>query len=118
MDAGVIVAIVIGALALLIVLTLVAKRGRESRRETRRNEAVEIRREGEVRSARADGARAEAEERSARARREQAVARERAARAEVLEGEAEEHRVRAADVDPDGDSDVEPAQSEPATRSR
>jgi F0F1-type ATP synthase membrane subunit b/b' len=108
MDAGAIIAIVIGVLIVLALVMWLAKRSRDSRHETRRHEAREIRREAEVRSAEADELSAEAEERAARARREEAQARQEAARAEEHRREAEVRHAEAHEVDPDTKGDYEP----------
>ena len=107
MDAGVIIAIVIGALVLIALLAWAGRRGRERKLETRRVEAKEHRLEGEVMTARADRQEAEAEERAARARREQAIAAEQAASAERDRDVANERHERAADLDPDVDADAD-----------
>src|SRR3712207_2047351 len=64
MDAGLIVAIVVGVIVLVALVALLGKRKREERLETRRGEAREHREQAQVRSARADRAEAEAEERA------------------------------------------------------
>ncbi len=107
MDAGVIIAIVVGGLILVALLMLLAKRGRDSRHETRRHEARELRREADVRTAEADEMKAEAEERAARARREDAAARQQVAHAQDREQEAEAQHARAHDLDPDAKGDYE-----------
>jgi hypothetical protein len=109
MDTGVIIAIVVGALVLIALFAIAARRGRERKLETRRSEAAEHRLEAEVRGARADRQEAGAEERAARAKREQALAQEQAARARQERGLAEERHERARDIDPDVD-DREPAE--------
>jgi FtsZ-interacting cell division protein ZipA len=104
MDAGVIVAIVVGALILIALLALIGRRGSERRKDTRRHEAGEIRREAEVGRAQADRTRAEADERAARARREEATAREQGARAEAQQRDARDRHLEAAELDPDVDA--------------
>jgi F0F1-type ATP synthase membrane subunit b/b' len=116
MDAGAIIAIVIGALIVLALVLWLGKRSRDRARETRRHEAREIRREAEVRSAEADQIGAEAEERAARARREEAQARQQAARAEEQRLEAEHEHARAHDIDPDTKGDYEPTEERRFTR--
>jgi len=98
MDAGVIVAIVVGALILIALLALIGRRGSERRK------AGEIRREAEVGRAQADRTRAEADERAARARREEATAREQGARAEAQQRDARDRHLEAAELDPDVDA--------------
>jgi hypothetical protein len=105
MDAGVIVAIIIGALILIALLVWAGSRGRERKLEGRRVEAEEHRLEGEVLGARADRQEAEAEERSARARREQAIADEQAALAQREREAANERHEHARDLHPDIDND-------------
>ena len=108
MDAGVIIAIVIGVLLLIALFALLGKKGRERKTETRRVESREIRREAEVKDAQADRVGAEAEERAARARREEAMAREQAAEAEKHKREAHEHHAQAHDLDPDTKGEYRP----------
>lgn len=113
MDAGAIIAIVIGVLIVLALVMWLSKRSRDRRHETRRHEAREIRREAELRSAEADELGAEAEERAARARREEAQARQEAARAEEHRQEAEVRHAEAHEVDPDTKGDYEPGTAAP-----
>ncbi len=105
MSTGAIIAIVIGALIVLALIMLLARKGRQRRLDSRRQQAGEIRREAQVHSARADQAEAEAQEQAARAKREEAEARETAAQAAERRREADEHHRRAAELDPDADSD-------------
>jgi hypothetical protein len=101
MDTGVIVAIVIGAIVLIALVAFLAKRGRDSRRDTKRVEAHETRREAQVRGARADKAEAYADERAARAKREQAEAQEAAAVADKERRASRDRHEYADNVDPD-----------------
>src|SRR5829696_5556263 len=96
MDAGVIIAIVVGALILVALLWLLGRKSRERRYETRRAEAREIRRDAEV-------GRAEADAQAAEARRQEALARERSHEAEERHREARERHLEAARRDPDVD---------------
>ena len=105
MDAGVIVAIVVGAIILIALFALLGKKGRERKLETRRTEAHELRREAQVRQSQADRHKAEADERAARARKEQAIAEEQAAHAEKHSRFARDRHEKAADLDPDSDGD-------------
>jgi F0F1-type ATP synthase membrane subunit b/b' len=109
MDAGVIIAIVIGALLLLALFMLLGRKGRERKLESRRHEAREIRREAELDRAQADKTRAEAEAQAAEARRQEALARQRAAEAEEQHRTARERHLEAASLDPDADEDEEAA---------
>jgi FtsZ-interacting cell division protein ZipA len=108
MDTGVIIAIVIGVLLLIALFVLLGKKGRERKMETRRDESREIRREAEVKDARADRVGAEAEERAAKARREEAIAREQSAEAEKHKREAHEHHAKAHEIDPDAKGEYRP----------
>ena len=82
MDAGMIIAIVVGVLVLIAAIVLATKMGRERRLDTKRQQSREVRREAQIRGARAERQAAEADERAARARREQAIAEEQSAEAE------------------------------------
>ena len=113
MDAGVIIAIVVGAILLIAIFALLARRRKTVRTEQRRVEARTHREEATVRSARATKAEAEAEERMARAKREQAVAEEQSAVASRERRFAKTKHEQAAELDPDADEDREP---EPRTR--
>jgi biopolymer transport protein ExbB/TolQ len=103
MDTGVIVAIAVGALILIALLVVLARRARERKFEARREEAAEHRLEGQIRGARADRQEAAAEESGARAKAEQATAREQAARARQERELAEGRHEHARQVDPDVD---------------
>jgi hypothetical protein len=102
-DIGLIIAIVIVAVALLALFVLVGRRRKAARLEERRVEAHEHREEARIRGARAERTRAEAEERAARARREQAVADEQAAAAGREQRFARERHREADELDPDRD---------------
>ena len=108
MDAGLIVAIVIGAILLIAIFALLGKKSANRRDEQRRAEARTHRDEARVRSARATKAEAEAEERQARAKREEAIAQEQAAVAERERRFARSKEERAADLDPDRDPERDP----------
>ncbi len=103
MDAGVIVAIVVGVIILVALFALLGRKSRDRKLESNRHEAREIRREAEVSSAQADKTRAEADAQAAEARRQDALARERAAEADVQQREAHERHREADDLDPDVD---------------
>ena len=103
MDAGVIVAIVVGVLILVALFALLGRKSRDRKLEANRHEAREIRREAEVSRAQADKTRAEADAQAAEARRQDALARERAAEADVQQREAHERHREADDLDPDVD---------------
>jgi F0F1-type ATP synthase membrane subunit b/b' len=109
MDAGVIIAIVIGALLLLALFMLLGRKGRERKLESRRHEAREIRREAELDRAQADKTRAEADAQAAEARRQEALARQRAAEAEEQHRTARDRHLEAASLDPDADEEEEAA---------
>ena len=89
MSTGAIVAIVIGALILIALLVLMARRGRERKMENMRVEAQEHRSQARVRARTADREQAEADEAAARAKKARAVAEEQAAQARRAETEAE-----------------------------
>ena len=101
MDAGVIVAIVVGAILLIALFSFVGRRKRDQRHEQRRLQARAHREEARVRSARATRAEAEAEERAARAKKEQALAEEQATAAKRERRFARSKEQRAAELDPD-----------------
>jgi hypothetical protein len=105
MDAGAIVAIVIGVALLVAAFVWFGRQARERRLESKRLEAHETRREARVSGAQAERQRAEADERAARARKEQAVAEEQSARAEKQHRFARERHERADELDPDVDGD-------------
>ena len=119
MSTGAIVAIVIGALLVIALLVVLAKRGRERRFENMRQEAQEHRSEARVRSRSAERDQAEADEAAARAKKARATAEEQAAHARRAEAEAEakadharherEHadslHQRAGEIDPDADGE-------------
>jgi membrane protein involved in colicin uptake len=119
MSTGAIVAIVIGALILIGLLVLLARRGRERRFENLRTEAQEHRDQARVRARTAEREQADADEAAARAKKSRAVAEEQAAQARRAEAEAEakaEHAQherghaeqlhgRAEEIDPDAGSD-------------
>jgi hypothetical protein len=115
------VAIVIGAVLVIALLVLLARRGRERRMENMRLEAQEHRDEARVRARSADRDQAEADEAAARAKKARAIAEEQAAQARRAEAEAEakadharhergqadELHERAGELDPDADGDGE-----------
>jgi hypothetical protein len=115
MSTGAIVAIVIGAVLLIVLLAFLAKRGRERRFESMRLEAQEHRNEARIRERSAARDQAEADEAAARAKKARAIAEEQAAQARRAEAEAEakaEHaqherghveqlHERATEIDPD-----------------
>jgi F0F1-type ATP synthase membrane subunit b/b' len=103
MDAGVIIAIVVGVLILLALFALLGKKGRDRKLESNRHEAREIRRGAEVSRAQADQTRADADVQAAEARRQEAQSRERAAEADDKHREARERHLEAARLDPDVD---------------
>ena len=119
MSTGAIVAIVIGALLLVALLVVLARRGRERRFENMRAEAQEHRNEARIRERGAKRDQAEADEAAARAKKARAIAEEQAAQAQRAEAEAEaksEHaqhqrgqvdelHTRATEVDPDAESE-------------
>jgi FtsZ-interacting cell division protein ZipA len=105
MEAGTIIAIVIGAIVLIALIAFISKRGRDRKLEMRRHEAHESRREAKVRGAKADRVQAEADERAARARQEAAAAEEQAALADKERRFARQHHERAIELDPDGDAE-------------
>jgi hypothetical protein len=110
MDAGVIIAIVVGALILLALFALLGRKGRERKLESNRRQAHEIRREAEVERAHADRTRAEADAQAAEARRQDALARERSAEADERHHAARDRHLEAASLDPDTDEDAAAAQ--------
>jgi LPXTG-motif cell wall-anchored protein len=89
MDAGVIVAIVVGALLLIGLIAWLGTRRRERRLEAKRIQAGEIRREAQIEGARAKREEAAAEEHAARAGRQQRFARERREEADQLDPDVE-----------------------------
>jgi FtsZ-interacting cell division protein ZipA len=117
MSAGIIVAIVAGALALIAILVLASRMARQRRLDQRREHAGGLREDATARAMKADSLRAAADEQAARARREQAEAAELAAhgRREAASSQqrsveaqreleaARERRERALEVDPDVD---------------
>jgi hypothetical protein len=117
MDAGVIIAIVVGALVLIAAIAIASKMARERRLEGKRDQAREIRHEAQVRGAQAEHQQAEAQERAARARKEQAAADEQAAEAERHQRFARDRHAEAQDLDPDSDAEQE-AREEHAQRER
>jgi hypothetical protein len=86
-----VVLIVLAAVVLAAIAWTLAKKGREQRMESRREEAGELRQ-----TARSHQLEAEREEAEARARAE---------RAQQAKAEAAEHEQRAAELDPDSDDD-------------
>ena len=107
MSAGAIIAIVIGAIVLIVLIALVVQRQRARRLDQRRGEAAELRDEARVRGTRAERERAAADEQAAAARRKAAEAEERALRAQREQAVAQEHEERARAVDPDVSEDAE-----------
>lgn len=103
MDAGLIVAIVVGALILLALFVLLGRKGRDRKLEANRHEAREIRRGADVDRAQADKSRAEADVEAAEARSQEAHARERSLEAEDQQREARDRHLEAASLDPDVD---------------
>jgi hypothetical protein len=115
MSTGAIVAIVIGALILIALMVFLARRGRERKLESMREEAHEHRSQARVRARSAEREQADADEASARAKKARAQAEEQAAQARRAEAEAEakaEHATherthaeqlhgRATEIDPD-----------------
>jgi len=89
----------------VVVIALIAWALLRNRRDSRREEAGELRQTARRHELHADREEAGAQERAARAKREAAAAELQAARAENVRAEAVEHEQRAADVDPDSDSD-------------
>jgi hypothetical protein len=116
MDVGLIIAIVIAAVAVIALVFLIGRKRRETRLEERRVEAHTHREEAQIRGARAEQTRAEAEERAARARREQALADEQAAAANREQRFARERQHHADELDPD--RDVEDAEERDRTSRR
>ena len=100
MDAGAIIAIVVGGIALLGLVVALATTDRERRKYARRVQAAEVRREARLREAQAEAHKAEAEERAARSRRERALADEQLAYAERTKRFARDGRSRAEELDP------------------
>jgi FtsZ-interacting cell division protein ZipA len=114
---GAIVAIVIGALILIALIVMLARRGRERKLEGRRIEAKDQRDQARVRARTAEREQADADEAEARAKKARAVAEEQAAQARRAEAEAEakadharhertqaeELQGRADEIDPDAD---------------
>ena len=133
MSTGAIIAIVIGAVVLVGLLVLLARRGRERRLESRRVEATEHRSEARVRARTADREQADADEAAARAKKARAAAEEQAAVARRAEADAEakadhahhertqaeELHGRAGELDPDaGDPQAEDTTANGAGRGR
>lgn len=108
-----VVLIVLGALVLLVIIWMLARKGRERRLDSRREEAGELRQTARSHELQAQQQEAEAEERAARARREAAAAEHQAARAESARAEAQQHVRQADDVDPDAE---EAERSDASTR--
>ena len=107
MDTGAVIAIVVGALILLLLLAWALPRMRERKNEQLRSQAGEERYAARDRQLRADKAQAAADEKAARARREAAQAEERAREATHQREAAGEHMERARELDPDVDEDVD-----------
>ena len=121
MSTGAIVAIVIGALILIALMVFLARKGRERKHESLREEAHEHRTQARVRArtaereqadadqaaARAKKARAAAEEQAAQARRAETEAEAKAEHAEHERGHAEQLHGRATELDPDADDTEE-----------
>ena len=115
METGIIVAIVVGALLLIVLAVAMSRAAKNRKLEERRVEAGELREEAQRRGVTAQRHQAEAEERAATAERAEAEAREKAAianreraladeRGFVAEREgriARETHERAAELDPD-----------------
>ena len=118
MDAATIVAIAVGAIVLIAIFMLLAKRRRTVRHEQRRVEARTHREEAQMRGARATRAEAEAEERAARAKREQALAEEQSAIAQRERRFARSKHERAAEIDPDDDRSPDDRSRDEAGRSK
>jgi hypothetical protein len=89
MSTGAIVAIVIGALILIALAVMLARRGRERRLESMREEAQEHRSQARMRARTAEREQADADEAAARAKKARAIAEEQAAQARRAEAEAE-----------------------------
>jgi FtsZ-interacting cell division protein ZipA len=125
MSTGAIVAIVIGALILIALMVFLARKGRERKHESMREEAHEHRTQARVRArtaereqadadeaaARAKKSRAAAEEQAAQARRAEAEAEAKAEHAEHERGHAEQLHGRATELDPDADHDTQEPRS-------
>lgn len=121
MSTGAIVAIVIGALILIALAVMLARRGRERRLESMREEAQEHRSQARMRARTAEREQADADEAAARAKKARAIAEEQAAQARRAEaeaeaksehaqherGHAEELHGRATELDPDADAQAD-----------
>jgi FtsZ-interacting cell division protein ZipA len=105
MDTGVIIAIVVGALVLVLLVAWALPRLTERRAEQLRTKAGDERYEARNRELSAERAQAAADERAARARREAAQAEASAREASRQRELAGQHRERAHDFDPDMDGE-------------
>jgi FtsZ-interacting cell division protein ZipA len=115
MSTAAIIAIVVGAVLLLVLFVLGTRMARQRRLEGRREKAVELRQQAQhgertaedaraaadEETARAQRVRAEADEKEAEARRHEIAAQERTGEAEGKTVVAREHHDRAREVDPD-----------------
>lgn len=101
MNTGAIAGIVIGAIIVVVLLTLAVRLARRSQLQRRREMARQQWQDAEVRTARAERREAEVAERQARAAREQAIAREQAAHADADRSAAVEQQATASRLDPD-----------------
>lgn len=101
MNTGAIAGIVIGAIIVIVLLTLAVRLARRNQMQRRREMARQQWQDAEVRTARAERREAEVAERQARAAREQAIAREQAAHADADRSAAVEQQATASRLDPD-----------------
>ena len=106
MSTGAIVAIGMGAVALIALFGMLSMVIRRRRLDSRREQATELRQEARSRELRAKQAQAEAEEKAATARRESAAAEERAQVADRERRFARERHSEAQSIDPDVDDDA------------
>jgi FtsZ-interacting cell division protein ZipA len=115
MSTAAIIAIVVGAILLVVLIVVGTRMARQRHLEGRREKAGELRQQAQHRdrtaqdaraatdeeSARAERVRAEADEKEAEARRHEIAAQQRAGEAEGKTVVAREHHERAREVDPD-----------------
>ncbi|MGH3116034.1 MAG: hypothetical protein ACRDQD_30310 [Nocardioidaceae bacterium] len=92
-------------IVVIVLIGLLAVRGRNRKTGRRREKAVEHRRPAEVHTARAEQREAEIAEHQARAEREQAIAREQAAQLDEDRRAADDRREHARRIDPDSTND-------------
>jgi uncharacterized protein YlxW (UPF0749 family) len=100
-EAALIVALVLGALVVVVLLVVLGKRKAGHTKQVRREEAEEHRGLAHVAELQAEQQAAEAEERAARARKEHLEAEQQALEAERARTEAGEMRDKADRLDPD-----------------